>query len=339
MRVTVLTGGTSAERDVALASAVQVIGALRSRGHEVAVVDTARGYIPETDESALLSATVGTQPPPSSQLQALERGLLLSGLANLAAVRDADVLFLALHGGRGEDGTLQTLLEMVGVPYTGSGRLGSAMAMDKDISKRLFEKAGVPTAPWVMAPAARDRVERDFGWPVVVKPSKQGSTVGLTVVKAAGEFEDALILAREYDDEVMIEQFVPGRELTVGILEGRALAIGEIIPRHEIFDYECKYTPGMSQEIFPADLSHGISKECARLGLLAHEALKLGGYSRVDFRLTPAGDLFCLEVNTLPGMTATSLLPQSARAVGIEFPELCERICKVARRGRIENFS
>jgi D-alanine-D-alanine ligase len=332
MRVTVLTGGTSAERDVALASAVQVVPALRSRGHEVAVVDTARGFIPEADEPALLSGVVGTEPPSIAQLHALERGLLLSGLANLAAVRDADVLFLALHGGRGEDGTIQTLLEMVGVPYTGSGRLGSAIAMDKDISKRLFQRSGVPTAPWVMAPAARDRVNREFGWPVVVKPSKQGSTVGLTVVKQPGEYEAAVALARQYDDEVMIERFVPGRELTVGILEGRALAVGEIIPRHEIFDYECKYTPGMSQEIFPADLPPKLSAECGRQALLAHEALKLGGYSRVDFRLTPEGELFCLEVNTLPGMTATSLMPQSARAVGIEFAELCERICRVARR-------
>jgi D-alanine-D-alanine ligase len=339
MRVTVLTGGTSAERDVALASAVQVVAALRSCGHEVTVVDTARGYIPESDEGALLSAVVGVEPPSIAQLQALEHGLLLSGLANLAAVRDADVLFLALHGGRGEDGTIQTLLEMVGVPYTGSGRLGSAMAMDKDISKRLFREADVPTADWVMAPAARAKVEREFGWPVVVKPSKQGSTVGLTVVKSPKDYDAAVKLARQYDDEVMIERFVPGRELTVGILEGRALAVGEIIPRHEIFDYECKYTPGMSQEIFPADLPDAVTAECGRLGVRAHEALKLGGYSRVDFRLTPAGELICLEVNTLPGMTATSLMPQAARAVGIEFPELCDRICRIARRGRAEDLS
>ncbi len=334
MRVTVLTGGTSAERDVAIASAVQVITALRSRGHEVAVVDTARGYIPEADERSLLSGSVGVTPPSSDQLQGLEQGLLLSGLGNMAAVRKADVLFLALHGGRGEDGTLQTLLEMVGVPYTGSGRLGSAMAMDKDISKRLFRIAGVPTADWVMAPADGARVARDFGWPVVVKPSKQGSTVGLTVVKRAEDYPEAVALARRFDDEVMIERFVPGRELTVGVLEGKALAVGEIIPRHEIFDYECKYTPGMSQEIFPADLPPAVTGECHRLGLLAHEALKLGGYSRVDFRLTPAGELFCLEVNTLPGMTATSLLPQSAAAAGIAFPALCERICGAARLGR-----
>ncbi len=338
MRITILTGGTSAERDVALASAVQVIGALRSRGHDVAVVDTARGYIPQADEGALLSGVVGTEPPSIDQLHALERGLLLSGLANLAVVRDADVLFLALHGGRGEDGTIQTLLEMVGVPYTGSGRLGSAMAMDKDISKRLFRVAGVQTADWVMAPASRSEVDRDYGWPVVVKPSKQGSTVGLSVVKRGKDYEAAVTLARQYDDEVMVERFVPGRELTVGVLEGRTLAVGEIIPRHEIFDYECKYTPGMSQEIFPADLPEAVAAECGRLSLLAHEALKLGGYSRVDFRLTPAGELFCLEVNTLPGMTATSLLPQAARAVGIEFPELCERICRAARRGRAKDL-
>jgi D-alanine-D-alanine ligase len=336
MRVTVLTGGTSAERDVAIASAVQVVAALRSRGHEVAVVDTARGYIPESDERSLLSGSVGTVPPSIDQLHSLERGLLLSGLGNLAAVRDADVLFLALHGGRGEDGTLQTLLEMVGVPYTGSGRLGSAMAMDKDVSKRLFRVAGVPTADWVMAPADAAKVGREFGWPVVVKPSKQGSTVGLTVVKRAEDYAAAVSLARQYDDEIMIERFVPGRELTVGILEGQALAVGEIIPRHEIFDYECKYTPGMSKEIFPADLPADVAAECGRLGLLAHDALKLGGYSRVDFRLTPAAELFCLEVNTLPGMTATSLLPQAASAVGIEFPDLCERICRTARPSRLK---
>ncbi|HZE75612.1 MAG TPA: D-alanine--D-alanine ligase [Gemmatimonadales bacterium] len=334
MRITVLTGGTSTERDVALASAVQVIAALRACGHEVAVVDTARGYIPEADEPTLLAGAVGLEPPPLAELQALERGLLLSGLGNIPVVRKADVLFLALHGGRGEDGTIQALLEMLGVPYTGSGRLGSAMAMDKDVSKRLFRFAGVPTADWLMTPATAGEVRNRLGWPAVVKPSKQGSTVGLSIAKTEQEFEPAVRLARQYDDEVMIEQFVPGRELTVGVLEGRALAVGEIIPRHEIFDYECKYTPGMSQEIFPADLPGPVAAECARLSLLAHDALKLGGYSRVDFRLTPRGEIFCLEVNTLPGMTATSLLPQAARAVGIEFPELCDRICRITRSGR-----
>lgn len=331
MRVTVLTGGTSSERDVALASAVQIVSALRKCGHEVAVVDTARGFIPEADEGRELRGQVGVAPPSIESLRSLERGLLVSGLGDMAVVREADVIFLALHGGTGEDGTLQALLEIIGVPYTGSGPMASGIAMDKDISKRLFRVAGVATADWAMAPISVTEVQRRFGWPVVVKPSKQGSTVGLTVVRKASEFEPAVSLAAKYDDEVMVEAFVPGRELTVGILDDKALAVGEIIPRHEIFDYECKYTPGMSEEIFPADIPPALAAECQRLSLAAHRALKLGGYSRVDFRLTPEGSLSCLEVNTLPGMTATSLMPQSARAVGIEFPELCDRICRSAR--------
>jgi D-alanine-D-alanine ligase len=330
MRVTVLTGGTSAERDVAIASAVQVVRALRARGHTVSVVDTARGFIPLADEPKLLSGEVGVAPPSSEELVALERGVLLSGLGNIAAIRDADVLFLALHGGRGEDGILQSVLEVVGIPYTGSGPLGSALAMDKDVAKHLFRQAGVPTADWLMAPVTAEEAGRALGWPLIVKPSKQGSTVGLSKVPDPGEYDAAIALAARYDDEVMLEAYVPGRELTVGVLDGTALAVGEIIPRHEIFDYECKYSPGMAEEIFPADLPAGAAAEAQRLALAAHQALKLGGYSRVDFRLTPAGEMVCLEVNTLPGMTSTSLLPQSARAAGIEFGDLCERICRAA---------
>ena len=331
MRITVLTGGTSSERDVAIASAVQIVRALRSRGHAVAVVDTARGFIPESDEPRLLSGSVGKEPPPIAELEALERGLLLSGLSSLPAIRNAEAVFLALHGGRGEDGTIQAVLDVMGVPYTGSGSLGSGLAMDKDIAKRLFRFADGLTADWLMTPATGEEAGRRLGWPLVVKPSKQGSTVGLTVVKDPLDYDAAIELAERYDDEVMVEAFIPGRELTVGILENRALAVGEIIPRHEVFDYECKYTPGMSEEIFPADLPPAVTEECCRLGLRAHEALKLGGYSRVDFRLTPGGELVCLEVNTLPGMTSTSLMPQSAAVVGIPFPELCERICLASR--------
>ena len=331
MRITVLTGGTSSERDVAIASSVQIVAALRSRGHSVAVVDTARGFIPETEETRVLSGAVGREPPAIEDLAALERGLFLSGLGALTVIRETDVIFVSLHGGRGEDGTLQALLDVVGGPYTGSRALGTALAMDKDVSKRLFRVAGVPTADWLMAPASSDEAGRRLGWPVVVKPSKQGSTVGLTLVKEPKAYDAAIQLAARHDDEVMIEAFVPGRELTVGILDGRALAVGEITPQHEIFDYECKYTPGMAQETFPAALSPTETAECQRLGLTVHQALKLGGYSRVDFRFSPQGELVCLEVNALPGMTATSLLPQSAAAVGIPFAELCERICLAGR--------
>lgn len=331
MRVTVVTGGASAERDVALASARQVVPALRSAGHAVVVVDTVTGFVPESREADHLLSAVGATWPSVAELQQRERTFLLTALGALPEVREADVVFLVLHGGRGEDGTIQTILDTIGVPYTGSGPLGSAIAMDKDISKRLFKDAGVPTARWRMSPVTAAEAGKALGWPVVVKPSKQGSTVGLTVVKRPEDFDRAVWYAQEFDDEVMIEAFVPGRELTVGVLEGQALAVGEIIPKHEIFDYECKYTPGMSEEIFPAELPAAVTAECQRLGLLAHQALKLGGYSRVDFRLTPTGELVCLEANTLPGMTATSLLPQSARALGIEFAELCDRICRTAR--------
>ena len=333
MKITVLTGGTSAERDVALASAVQVVAALRSRGHQVSVVDTARGYIAESDEASLVPSKVGVAPPSTERLEALQRGVLVGSLSQIPAIKDADVIFLALHGGQGEDGTVQAVLDVIGVPYTGSGPLGSALAMDKDLSKKLFQAAGVPVAKWVMAPSDLETIDERVGpMPLIVKPSKQGSTVGLTLVKALEQLTPATELAYRHDDEVMIEEFIPGRELTVGVLDGQALAVGEIIPKHEIFDYECKYQPGMSEEIFPAKLDDTIAKEAQRLAVLAHQALKLGNYSRVDFRLSPDGMLFCLEANTLPGMTATSLLPQSAAAVGIPFPELCERICAGARR-------
>lgn len=332
MQVTVLTGGASTERDVALASARQVVPALRSGGHNVIVVDTVTGFVPESRENDHLLGKVGTVPPTTAELQDRERTFLLTALGALPEIRNADVVCLVLHGGRGEDGTVQTILETIGVPYTGSGPIGSAVAMDKDLSKRLFRDAGIPTARWIMAPSTAALAGKEIGWPLVVKPSRQGSTVGLSIVKQAADFDTAVMVASEYDTEVMIEGFVPGRELTVGILEDQALAVGEIIPKHEIFDYECKYTPGMSEEIFPADLPADITRECQRLGLAVHQALKLSGYSRVDFRLTPDGRLFCLEANTLPGMTATSLLPQSAKAAGIDFATLCDRICRIAMR-------
>ncbi|HEY7681972.1 MAG TPA: D-alanine--D-alanine ligase [Gemmatimonadales bacterium] len=332
MKITVLTGGASAERDVALASARQIVPALRSRDHRVVVVDTVTGFVPESREADHLLGRVGTTWPSVAELQDRERTFLLTALGALPEVREVDVVFLALHGGRGEDGTVQTILETIGVPYTGSGPIASGIAMDKDVSKRLFRDAGVPTPAWAMAPIRAGEAGRQFGWPLVVKPSKQGSTVGLTIVQRPEDFDRAVWYAGEFDDEVMIEAFVPGRELTVGVLEDRSLAVGEIIPKHEIFDYECKYTPGMSEEIFPAALTEEVTRECQRLGLRAHRALKLGGYSRVDFRLTPDGRLLCLEVNTLPGMTATSLLPQSAGVLGIDFAELCDRICRTARR-------
>jgi D-alanine-D-alanine ligase len=331
MRVTVLTGGATAERTVAFASASQIVAALRSREHDVHVVDTCTGLLDDAEEANVLSGAVGTTPPSVAELEEQERKMLSEGLAELAVIRGSDVLFLALHGGAGEGGTLQAILDVIGVPYTGSGQLGSALAMDKDLSKRLFRAAGVPVPAWFMAPVAPEDVKTGLGWPVIVKPSKQGSSVGLTLVRKPAELDAAVELARRYDDEVMVEQFIPGRELTVGVLGDVPLPVGEIVPKHELFDYESKYTPGMSVETFPAAIATRLARQLQEYALVAHRALKLGGYSRIDFRVSPDDDIFCLEANSLPGMTRTSLYPQAAKAAGIEFPEMCEQICKLAR--------
>ena len=327
LRIAVLMGGTSSERDVSLASGIRITEALRKAGHDVVAVDTVAGLLTPADEQKLLAGgVVKTIPPDNQSLVRMNRAMQ----GTLRSLPQADVLFLALHGGQGEDGTLQALLDLTGVPYTGSGHLASALAMDKDLSKQLFREAGVPTADWLMAPASVDQVRAKLGFPVIVKPSKQGSTVGLTVVKEPSQLQAAIDEAFEHDDEVMIEQFIPGRELTVGILGDDALPVGEIIPKHEIYDYECKYTAGMAVEEFPAKLSESETRTIQQLALKAFRALKLSGCARIDFRMAADGTFYCLEANTLPGMTQTSLIPQAAAAAGISFPELCDRIVQLA---------
>jgi D-alanine-D-alanine ligase len=334
MRIAVLFGGTSEERDVSLASGAQVMQALRGAGHEVIAVDTARGALGQEECDQLLLTGIAPTPPGVERLALVEQRVP-AVLANTPQLRTADVIFIALHGGSGEDGTLQALLDLTGIPYTGSGHMGSAYAMDKDVSKRLFRVAGVPTPDWMMAPFDAVTVEEALGYPVVVKPNKQGSTIGLAVVHDVAGLEPAIETALRFDDEVMVERFVAGRELTVGVLNGEALAVGEIRPKlGEIFDYASKYQDAGAEETFPADIPDATAASARDFALRAHQALKLGAYSRVDFRMDASGGLWCLEANTVPGMTRTSLLPQSAKAMGISFPELCERICAAALAGR-----
>lgn len=313
MRILVLMGGDSSEREVSLATGGRVAAALRERGHAVTEAD-----------------------PASDPLAVIE------------VAKKAEVTWLALHGGYGEDGTIQAMFDLAGVTYTGSGHIASALAMDKDLSKHLFRATGVGTADWRMIREGVDdattwqgaRYEAEIiaslGLPLIVKPSKQGSTVGLSLVKAAKELRPAIEEALLHDDEVMLEAYVPGRELTVSLLGDLVLPVGEIIPKHEIYDYECKYVAGMAEEVFPAELADAVRDEAQRLSVLAYRALKLQGCARIDFRLHPDGGLYCLEANTLPGMTATSLVPQAALAAGITFPELCERIATdaIASRGK-----
>jgi len=333
VRIAVFFGGRSEERAVSVASGAQIIDALTQRGHDVVAVDTAHGILSGAERARLSETGIESVQPTEDTLALVREGTppIIRWTAELTGV---DVVFIALHGGSGEDGTLQALLDLARIPYSGSGHMASASAMDKDVAKRLFVSAGVPTPHWLMAPVELPHAVGTLGLPLVVKPNKQGSTVGLTVVHKEPGLAPALATAAQYDDEVMLERFVAGRELTVGILDGEPLSVGEIRPRlGNVFDYASKYQPGGAEEIFPADLPPETTTTIQRLGLAAHRAVKAGAYSRVDFRLDEAGKPWCLEVNTVPGMTATSLLPQSAAAVGLDFGGLCERICQSAVEG------
>ena len=329
MKVAVIFGGASAERDVAIASGAQIFKALKSRGHEVIAVDTATGILNQEEEKAFLQSTVKEKPPVTGQLSFIRDGLLKFILSE--KFKEIDICFLALHGGAGEDGRIQGYLDIFGIPYTGSTHMPCCYAMDKDVSKLLFRNNGIPTPDWLMAPVSIEEVEKKLGLPVVVKPSREGSTVGLTVVKTTDDYNKAIELALKYDNEVVIEKFISGKEFTVGVLEDGALGVGEIIPKFsEIFDYKSKYQKGGAEEIFPAKISKEKTELLRETALKAHKALKMEDYSRVDFRMDSDGNIWCLEVNALPGMTATSLLPQSAAVMGISFPDLCEKICMIA---------
>ncbi len=328
-RIALLTGGSTPERDVALAGASQVAPTLRALGHEVVVVDTVDGPLSSAAEAELLDPKVDREPPSEAELAELGARENLPALVADPVLRGFDLLFLVIHGGAVEGGLLQALLELAGLRFTGSGSVGSILAMDKEVSKRLLRDAKIATAEWRRWPATESELS-GFGWPRIVKPVNAGSSVGIRLVHHVEELAPAIAAARAVDREVLVERFLPGREFTVGVLGDRALAVGEIVPSHEIFDYECKYTPGMTQEIFPAEVTPELARRMQELGLATHRALKLRDLSRVDFRLDADGSPHVLEANTLPGMTRTSLLPQSAAVVGLDFSALCAEICRMA---------
>jgi len=326
MRVVVLMGGSSPERQVSRASGCQVGRALRERGHQVAVVDTLRGVLSPSEEEEVLQAGVLPPSPPPPTL--FPRGY--AQLLELPEVRSADLCFLALHGGDGENGTLQTLLELEGLAFTGSGRIGCTLAMDKQVAKRLLRDAGIPTPEWLQGPATTGQVVEVLGLPVIVKPYSGGSTLGITLAHTREELEAAVVRSLEHHTGVLFERYIRGREFTVGVVGGEPLPVGEIIPDHEIFDYECKYLPGLAKEIFPADLPEGSRLLLQRRALEVFQALRMEDLTRVDFILDEDGEAWCLEANALPGLTGNSLLPRAAAAGGIPFPDLCERIATLA---------
>jgi D-alanine-D-alanine ligase len=286
---------------------------------------------------------VHTQPPDLSQIK-VDHGL--KTIKTLERVLDnfpVDVFFIALHGTPGEDGTIQGILDLLAVPYTGSGVLASALAMDKAMSKTIFRQAGVQTADWIFINykielfdhQLLNQINTKIGFPLVVKPNNEGSTVGFSIVQKPEELLPALKFAQEYGNETLIETYIPGRELTVSILENQVLPVIEIIPKHGAYDYECKYTKGMTEYQVPAHISDEIRNHVHDQALKAFHALKCTDYARVDFRVSADERTYCLEVNTLPGMTETSLVPKSARAAGIEFDELVEKILMMAIQRKV----
>ena len=341
MNIVVLMGGLSPERDVSLTSGSLIANALIRKGHRVCLLDVYLGM--QLSQKGMEECFV-TEPYPaysvSEQVPDLEALKAASGNgeakigANVIELcKYADVVFMALHGDMGENGQLQATLDAFGIRYTGSGYVGSLLAMDKDLSKKILVGAGVPTPEWIMVDPAQGISEAAFariGYPCVVKPCSGGSSVGVSMVENAAELADAMAAAAKYERYVLVEKRIVGRELTVGILAGEVLPAIEIIPKQGFYDYTNKYQGGMTEEICPAQIDEDTRVLVGELTRRAFEALRLGGYARFDWMLDANGGLWCLEANTLPGMTPTSLLPQMAAEIGLDYDSLCERLVQLA---------
>ncbi len=326
MKVAVLMGGTSSEREISLRTGRGIAQSLRNLGHAVTAIDAADGRLLPAgeEERAALPAAEVERLPATSEV----------AIARADAVNEAEVVFIALHGGAGEDGTVQALLDLAGKAYTGSSVLASALAMDKAMSKRVMLQAGIPTPKWQLLRRGEGAAVVDAtalgGYPIVVKPNSGGSTIGLTVVTSPADLPAAIDLAARYPGDVLLEQFIPGRELTVAVVGRDALPIVEIRPNSGHYDYEAKYTAGRSQYFCPADLPEPLAARIRELGARASAVLQCAGVSRTDFRLDPNDEPYCLEVNTVPGMTPTSLVPMAAKARGMSYDQLVQRMLELA---------
>jgi D-alanine-D-alanine ligase len=332
MKVAVLLGGNSPEREVSLASGKCIINGLREKGHESLPVDPA---LPLDKQGELGRIIIGEDPPDEEFYVKPERTFDWLGFPQ---IRESDIVFNALHGGSGEDGRIQAAMEIAGITYTGSGVLSSALAMNKDRSKALFHEANVKTSPHILTRLSGDLevkrvlmvVESEMGFPVVVKPNNQGSSVGFSFVPNSSGLKDALSKAAIYGDELLVEKYIGGKEITATVLDGTALPLVEVVPQGGFYDYKRKYTKGTSDYIVPADIDESIAGRIKAEAVLAYKALCCRDYARVDFRLSDEGEHVCLELNTLPGMTELSLVPMAAGATGLSFAELVEKICMMA---------
>jgi D-alanine-D-alanine ligase len=297
-RVGVLLGGQSSERPISLKTGHAISGALQRLGYDVVEIDAG------------------------------------PDLAERLKAERVEVAFIALHGPFGEDGCVQGLLEVIGIPYTGSGVLASSVAMDKRVTKELLAFHGIPTPAWTEVNSAElDRGEPrlPFPFPAVVKPVAEGSTVGIHIVPEERQLSEALKDSAQYGDRLLIEAYIPGREVTVGVLNGQALPVIEIVPHSGFFDFEAKYTKGKTDYLLPAPIGEALTAECQALALRTYRAVGCEGVARADIRIDPEGRCFVLEINTIPGMTETSLIPKAAREIGLSFEDVCERILNGAR--------
>ena len=344
MNILVLAGGLSTERNVSLTSGSLVAAALRRKGHKVFMVDVFEGV--DTDGRDMIDLFTSEQGAVYSvseevpDLDALKkrrggRGLVGKNVIELCLM--ADVVYIALHGAMGENGQLQAMFDNLGIKYTGNGYVGSLLAMDKDLSKKMLVSAGVATPPWIYCSSSEyelDAILEKIGLPCVVKPATGGSSVGVSVVNTREELEAAFAAAKIYEAYVLVEKKIEGREFTCGILSDRALPPVEIIPKQGFYDYRNKYQKGATVEICPAPLDDEQTAAIYDATRKASAALRLSDYARFDFIMDAEGIFWCLEANTLPGMTPTSLFPQEAAAVGIGYDELCEKIAFLGLKER-----
>lgn len=326
-KVVLLAGGASSEREVSKSSSSGIYKALLANGYKVTVIDPALGTNQHSEAEKYFLPDDGRQVSFLNYIPSV----------SLPVFDDADLVFIGLHGRWGEDGQIQSLLQLRGLKYTGPGVLSCALAMNKGKAKIIFNNSGVivPKGFNVFKESFdykidKDWVIKDFGFPVIVKPNDEGSTFGLTLVEREGQLEEAFRFAFQYSENVLIEEYIPGRELTVGVLDGVALPVLEIRPKHGLYDYECKYTSGMSEYLVPAPIDDDLAAFIQEQTLLAYHSIGCKGYARVDFRLSPENKPFCLEVNSLPGMTATSLLPKMAKEKGISYEELVDKIVRIS---------
>lgn len=345
MKIVVLAGGTSTERDVSLSSGSQIYHALKRKGLHAILLDVYLGYGEPGDcLDGLFEADidwardiqgVSESHPDLSQIKALRKdgGKSAFGPNVLALCDQADMVFLALHGAGGEDGRIQAAFDLMGIRYTGTDYLSSAMAMDKGISKQFFEKYGVPTPQGYVLKKGETIDPSALTYPCMVKTVCGGSSVGAYRVNTKEEFPDILAQAFSFGDDVIVEQFITGREFSVGVIEGRALPVIEIAPLVGFYDYKNKYQAGSTIETCPADLSEALTKEMQGYAEDVFRILGMKAYARMDFMMdTATNAMYCLEANTLPGMTPTSLLPQEAAALGISFDDLCLKIIEVSMK-------